>query len=350
MKRSIEEALAEARDRIGRDDFVRAILTGNRKGKTPDFQRIDLRPVEIKNEVLIQSVAHDGKKDFTKNLNPYSPEITSILESGFANIIVDSTSESFQIQITKKDEAITGVSRTKLERVLAHDRSKERLLPEDHPIFRTLGMSDQSGRIKPSARDKYIQIDQLLRILEPTLKTLTGVSSIKLVDLASGSAALTLAVHTYLSQSYLAETLGIERNPDLVTKSIDIAKKAGLQGVQFMASEISSAPRKGVDIVLALHACNSATDDAIDYVIESKAKIALIVPCCHQTRTAEVMSLIKTIPFFAKDGIIDERLLDLATDALRGEILRAAGYSVDIVEFVADDHTARNLLIRAVRG
>jgi hypothetical protein len=201
MKRTIEEALLEARERIIRDDFVRAIFTGKRKDKSPEFQRVDLRPVEIKGEILIQSVAHDGKKDFTKNFDVNSPEVNELLNSGFANLIIDSTSESYQVQITKKEEAIVGVSKTRLERALDHDRQKERVLPESHPLFRALGFSDSAGRINPTARDKYIQIDQLLRILAPTLTSFESGSKIRLVDLASGSAALTLAVHTYLSES-----------------------------------------------------------------------------------------------------------------------------------------------------
>jgi hypothetical protein len=348
MKRTIHESLAEAFTRINEEDFVRAILTGARRSKKPEFIRIDFRPVEIKNEILIQSVAHDGKKDFTSNLALNSPEIAEILDSGFANIIVDSTTESFQIQITKKEEAITGVSKTKLERTLVHDRNKERLLPEDHPIFRALGMSDQSGRIKPSARDKYIQIDQLLRILEPAIREFPKGSAIKVVDLASGSAALTLAVHSFLSQSFQVETQGIERNTELVKKSQEMAESAGLNGIKFLTANISTAPREKVDIVLALHACNTATDDAIEYVIESKAKVALIVPCCHQTRGDEVKSIAESLSFFGNDGIVDERLLDLATDALRAERLRKTEYQVDVVEFVGDEHTARNLLIRGV--
>jgi hypothetical protein len=349
MKRTIEEALLEARERIIRDDFVRAIFTGKRKDKSPEFQRVDLRPVEIKGEILIQSVAHDGKKDFTKNFDVNSPEVNELLNSGFANLIIDSTSESYQVQITKKEEAIVGVSKTRLERVLDHDRQKERVLPESHPLFRALGFSDSAGRINPTARDKYIQIDQLLRILAPTLTSFESGSKIRLVDLASGSAALTLAVHTYLSGDFQLETVGIERNPALVEKARDIARVAELNGIRFVESDIASAPHQGVDIVLALHACDTATDDAIEFVIASQAKVALIVPCCHQSRAAAIREQVGDLSFFGRDGIVDERLLDLATDALRGQRLRGAGYSVDIVEFVGDQHTARNLLIRGVR-
>lgn len=350
MKRTIEEALLEARERIIRDDFVRAILTGKRKGKSPEFERVDLRPVEIKGEILIQSVAHDGKKDFTTNFDANSPEVKELLNSGFANLIIDSTSESYQVQITKKEEAIVGVSKTRLERVLDHDRQKERVLPESHPLFRALGFSDSAGRIKPTARDKYIQIDQLLRIMEPTLTSFESGSKIRLVDLASGSAALTLAVHTYLSGDFQLETVGIERNPALVEKAREIARVAELHGIRFIESDIASAPHQGVDIVLALHACDTATDDAIKFVIASQAKVALIVPCCHQSRAAAIREQVGDLSFFGRDGIVDERLLDLATDAIRGQRLRGAGYSVDIVEFVGDEHTARNLLIRGVRS
>lgn len=349
MKIGLEESLREAALRISRDDFVRAVLTGKRRSLDPGFLRVDLRPVEIKGEVKIQSVAHDGKKDFTSNYNIDSREIEKVLNSGFANIIIESTSESFQIQITKKEEAITGISKTKLERNLDHDRKKERLLPESHPIFASLGMSDERGAIKPTSRDKYIQIDQLLRIMEPTLTRFKEGERLTIVDLASGSGALTLSVHAYLSRNFLPSTLGIERNPELVAKSCETALRANLSGIDFVTGEIKATGRKQVDIVLALHACDTATDDAIDFVIRTEARVALIVPCCHQSRNVDLEEIASKFPFFGKDGIIDERLLDLATDASRGERLRAAGYSVDIVEFVSDEHTARNLLIRAAR-
>ncbi len=347
MKRRIDEALAEALERIHSETFVRAILTGSRKSVKPTYKRVDLRPVEIKSQVMIQAVAHDGKKDYTENYPIGADEIRALLASGFANVIVDSTSESYQIQVTKKDEAITGVSKTSLERVLEHDRQKERLLPEFHPIFSALEMSDGAGRIKPTKRDKYIQIDQLLRLLEPTLSSLEKGSTIKVVDLASGSAALTLAVHAYLTREFDVKTLGVERNPDLVKKANAAARLANLSGIEFEESSIKESKLDKAEVVLALHACDTATDDAIDFVLRTHPAAALIVPCCHQTRPQEVVREARKFPFFGQDGIVDERILDLTTDAQRADRLREAGYFVDIVEFVGDEHTARNLLIRA---
>lgn len=349
MKRDVQSALDEAANRINREDFVRAILTGKRRSKTPKYKRVDIRPVQIKEEVMLQAVAHDGKKDFTSNHPMNSTEIAELLDSGFANLIIDSTSESFQIQITKKDEAITGVSKTSLKRELSHDRDKRRLLDEAHPIFRALEMSDASGRIKPTKRDKYIQIDQLLRILEPTLERFQEGSTLQVVDLASGSAALTLALHVYLNEKYVVSTTGVEQNPDLVARANEKVKLAKLNNIDFVESSIQESRIERADIVFALHACDLATDAAIDFVLKVKARVALIVPCCHQTRSKAVRNEVDRLPFFGQDGIVDERLLDLATDAFRAERLRESGYQVEVVEFVGDEHTARNLLIRAVR-
>jgi hypothetical protein len=349
MKRTVNEAIAEAARRITDETFVRAILTGSRKSKKPDFQRVDLRPVLIKGELKIQSISHDGKKDFTSNLPPNIEALVVLLDSGFSNVIVDSTTESYQIQITKKDEAITGIGKTNLERELDHDHKKQRLLPEDHEVFRALEMADSSGRIKSSKRDKYIQIDQLLRLIEPTLSKFQEGDEIRVVDLASGSAALTLAVHAYLSQRFKPTTIGVELNPDLVAKSESTARKAGLHSVDFENSAIKDARNSQVDILLALHACDRATDEVIDFTLKAQANVAFIVPCCHQTRPESVLDLGRKLPFFGRDGIVDERFLDLATDALRAERLRESAYDVEIVEFVGDEHTARNLLIRAIK-
>jgi hypothetical protein len=295
----------------------------------------------------IQSISHDGKKDFTSNIPPNIEALVVLLDSGFSNVIVDSTNESYQIQITKKDEAITGIGKTKLERELDHDHKKQRLLPEDHEVFRALEMADSSGKIKASKRDKYIQIDQLLRLIEPTLSKFQKGDKIQVVDLASGSAALTLAVHAYLSERFKVATTGIERNQELINKVRIASDSAGLEGIEFRCASIKEANLDAIDVVLALHACDTATDDAIDVVIGSLPTGALIVPCCHKTRTSTAQAEVEKLPFFGNDGIVDERLLDLAMDALRAERLREAGYSVEIVEFVGDEHTARNVLIRA---
>jgi SAM-dependent methyltransferase len=324
-------------------------LTGSRKSITPEFQRVDLRPVEIKGEIFIQSISHDGKKDFTKNLALESDELSNLLNSGFANLIVDSTSESFQIQITKRGEAIVGTSRTRLERNLSHDHLKERALAESDPIFRALEMADSSGRIKPSERDKYIQIDQLLRLVEHLFADKESGSQIRVIDLASGSARLTFAVHAYLAKKFRVATLGIDRDEKLIEKASRIASKNEISGIRFQSAEIKSAPVEKCDLMLALHACDTATDDAIEYLRKSASASALIVPCCHQSRPEEVALSIKSMPTLAKDGILTERFADLVTDALRAERLRSDGYQVDVIEFVPDEHSGRNLLIRAVK-
>lgn len=367
MKTNIEEAIASAIDRIKSEDFVRAILTGKRRGIEPAFERIDLRPVQIKDQVSLQVISHDGKKDFTENIEFNDHLIREILISGFSNLIIDSESESFNIQITKKEAAIVGSSRTKLERVLDHDRSKERLLAESDSIFQGLGIADNSGRIKPGKRDKYIQINELLKVVDKLIPATQ--SEINIVDLASGSATLTFAVHHFLSRrgdlgaagdphggdgsiksDAKVSTVGIERQAELVDKSRALVKKLNVEGIAFEQSEISGADQRNFDLVLALHACDSATDDAIDFVIQAKAAAALIIPCCHQSRPVEAQQAPLGLEFIGRDGILRERFADLITDGLRAERLRAAGYKTEIMEFVGDEHTARNLLIRAVRG
>jgi hypothetical protein len=144
--------------------------------------------------------------------------------------------------------------------------------------------------------------------------------------------------------------VGIERQAELVDKSRVLVKKLNVEGIAFEQSEISGADRRNLDLVLALHACDIATDDAIDFVIEAEAKAALIIPCCHQSRPVEAQQTPLGLEFIGRDGILRERFADLITDGLRAERLRAAGYKTEIMEFVGDEHTARNLLIRAVRG
>ena len=349
MKQSIDHALREAVKRVRSEDFVRCILTGKRRSISPKFSRVDIRPVEIKGKLMLQVVSHDGRKDFTSNLDLDSAELEAILDSGFSNIIVDSINESFQVQITKKEEAIVGTSKTRLERNLKHDHTKHRLLAETEPIFAALGMADSRGRIKPSERDKYIQIDQLLRLVENLVARKASGSRLRVLDLASGSARLTFAVHTYLAKVFDVETIGIDRDATLIEKASRIAERAEVKAITFQVGEISNEPIAKHDLILALHACDTATDDAIEYVVKSGAENALIVPCCHQHRPDEIQRSITSAPLLAKDGILAERFADLLTDGLRADRLRRDGYAVDVIEFVPDEHSGRNLLIRAVK-
>ena len=158
MKIELENAVAQLDQRIKSENFVRAVLSGRRRNMQTEYERIDIKPVLIKEEIKWQIVSSDGKKDLTKNVE-IDFNFTELLISGYANLQVDTQSESYQVRISKKDEALVSVSKVKLSRDLSHDRKKQRMLLESNQVFKALDMSDLLGRIKPS---KMISTNRLM--------------------------------------------------------------------------------------------------------------------------------------------------------------------------------------------
>jgi SAM-dependent methyltransferase len=350
MKIELTRAFAELEEHIKAPNFVRAVLSGRRRNLTPSAERIDIKPVLIKGEEKLQIQSTDGRQVTTKNLSANELDFTEFLGQGFANLLVESTSESYSVRISKKDEALVTIGRVKLERDLTHDRQKQRLLPEDNRIFALLGMHDDHKRIKPSKMDKYRQVEEFLRLLKPTLDNEVGAQSeISIVDLGCGHAYLTFAVQEYLnSATQKVKILGVDEREESKRHNDQIANSLGADA-QFLVSKIADTPAQDVDIAIALHACDTATDDSIAWAVKNSAKVIMLAPCCHHDLQAQVDLVPEPWSLLTRHGVVSERLIDLMTDSLRAQILKLLGYRVDIVEFVGGEHTPRNIMIRAVK-
>jgi SAM-dependent methyltransferase len=350
MKIELTRAFAEIEEHIKSGDFVRAVLSGRRRNLTPSAERIDIKPVLIKGEEKLQIQSTDGRQVTTKNLSVAAIDFTEFLGQGFANLLVESTSESYSVRISKKDEALVTIGRVKLERDLTHDRQKQRLLPENNRIFALLGMHDGHKRIKPSKLDKYHQVEEFLRLLKPTLDNEVGAQSeISIVDLGCGHAYLTFAVQEYLnSATQRVKVLGIDEREESKRHNDQIANSLGADA-QFLVSKIADTPAQAVDIAIALHACDTATDDSIAWAVNNSAKVIMLAPCCHHDLQAQVDLVPEPWSLLTRHGVVSERLIDLMTDSLRAQILKLLGYRVDIVEFIGGEHTPRNIMIRAVK-
>jgi len=350
MKIELARAFAEIEDHIKGDDFVRAVLSGRRRNLTPAAERIDIKPVLIKGEEKLQIASTDGRQVTTKNLSAHEINFAELLGQGFANLLVESTSESYAVRISKKDEALVTIGRVKLERDLMHDRQKQRLLPEDNRIFALLGMHDGHKRIKPSKMDKYRQVEEFLRLLKPTLDNEVGAQSeISIVDLGCGHAYLTFAVQEYLnSATEKVKVLGVDEREESKRHNDQIADTLGVDA-QFLVSKIADTPAQAVDIAIALHACDTATDDSIAWAVKNSAKVIMLAPCCHHDLQAQIDLVPEPWSLLTRHGVVSERLIDLMTDSLRAQILKLLGYRVDIVEFIGGEHTPRNIMIRAVK-
>jgi len=350
MKIELTRAFSEIEEHIKSGEFVRAVLSGRRRNLTPSAERIDIKPVLIKGEEKLQIQSTDGRQVTTKNLSAAAIDFTEFLGQGFANLLVESTSESYSVRISKKDEALVTIGRVKLERDLTHDRQKQRLLPENNRIFALLGMHDGHKRIKPSKLDKYHQVEEFLRLLKPTLDNEVGAQSeISIVDLGCGHAYLTFAVQEYLnSATQKVKVLGIDEREESKRHNDQIANLLGADA-QFLVSKIADTPAQTVDIAIALHACDTATDDSIAWAVKNSAKVIMLAPCCHHDLQAQIDLVPEPWSLLTRHGVVSERLIDLMTDSLRAQILKLLGYRVDIVEFVGGEHTPRNIMIRAVK-
>lgn len=349
MKIELDIALTQLDQRIKSEQFVRAVLSGRRRNMHSEYERVDIKPVLIKDEIKWQIVSNNGKQDITKNVAA-DFNFIGLLSSGYANLQVDTQSESYQVRISKKEEALVSISKVKLDRDLSHDRQKQRMLPESNQVFKALEMSDLLGRIKPSKMDKYKQVDEFLRLISQTLATdLTNQDQISVVDLGCGHAYLTFAVQEFLKDKYQkVSILGVDERADSKEHNEKIAGKLRVEA-KFIAAKIADTPNQTVDIAIALHACDTATDDALYWAVKNNAKVIMAAPCCMHELQTQIKDAPEPWGLLTKYGLVKERLVDLITDSLRAQVLKLLGYRVDIVEFIGGEHTARNILIRAVK-
>jgi Methyltransferase domain len=361
MATVLEEALSEAVALIAETrNLVRVVLSGRRRNMQTPTERIDIRPVLIKERLHLQVIENDGRQTTAKNFLPVQLDVLSLLNCGYANILVEQTTGSLSIRISKKGEALITRSQGSNEQVLSHDKTKNRLLKSADPFLVEVGISDAKGIIKPSKSDKYMQVEEFLRILAPTLGNAieagqlhkpTSANPLTITDLGCGHAYLTFGAHQYLQAHNIpVKVVGI----DIRTKSRDrnsaIAQKLGIKkSIEFRAEEISETTISATDIAIALHACDTATDDAIAWAVQSEAKLLFIAPCCHHDLQSQLSEIPEPWSLLTKHGLMKERISDLLTDALRAQILRLLGYRVDVIEFIGGEHTPRNLMIRAVK-
>ena len=283
----------------------------------------------------------------------------------FSSWHVETVTETLQVRVTKKGKVLTHrAPRTEeVEVDRAHDREKDRALPTDVPLLRRLGITDDQDRVKAGRRGKYHQVEELVRALGATweaavasgaVRTPTQEEPLRVVDLGCGNGLLTFAAHHHLRAAGLpVHTTGIDRKAQARDHNTAAAADLGwAEETSFVVGDIDTVELDAPpDVVLSLHACDTATDDALARAVRWRAPVVLAAPCCHHDVSAQLRGLGPSpgqSPLL-RDGILRERLADTLTDALRASLLRREGYRVDVVEFVGSQHTPRNTLIRALR-
>jgi SAM-dependent methyltransferase len=366
MADELPHALARIRDAVLDDEhLVRALASGRRRGQPqPRWRRIELRYVDLKAGRRLQVTAYDDTQAHVTNHEDASAALDDLLAEPFANWHVETATHTHQLRVTKKGQPLLHSSEH-AEPVApdrGHDHVKQRLLPEDHPTLKALGISDAQGRLKPSRQAKYRQVEEFLRALSTAiedatrtgrLRTPTPEDPLRIVDLGCGNAYLTFAAHAWLRDQMPVRLVGVDVKEQSRTHNTEVAEALGVADeLTFVTAGIRDVTlEEHPDVVLALHACDTATDDALLRAVGWEAELVLAAPCCHHDISQQLRENPTPVGWtsLTRDGILRERLADTLTDALRAGILRQVGYRVDVVEFVESVHTPRNTLLRAVR-
>ena len=372
MSEPLLRALNRMRDHLlDPDTLVRAVASGRQRGSQPRWKRVELRYVDLKAGRRLQVTAYDATQAHTSNhaADDARDAVDALLEEPFGNWHVETTGQTHQLRVTKKLEAVvhtqdrvstgSGAGPDGVDR--AHDREKERLLAEDDPLFVELGLADREGRIKPSRQSKYRQVEEFVRILDASvtgalgkghLRRPTAEDPLRVVDLGCGNAYLTFAAERLLSSRGVpVQVTGV----DVKTQSRDhnsaLADRLGIDADFVVGSILDAQLEQQPDVVLALHACDTATDEALARAIGWGASLVLAAPCCHHDIAAQLRRTQTPAPYamLTRHGILRERFADTLTDALRASLLRLQGYRVDVMQFVGSEHTPRNTMLRAVR-
>jgi SAM-dependent methyltransferase len=343
------------------------VASGSQKGARPAWRRVELRYVDLKAGRHLQVTAYDETQAHTSNHavgDKARDAVDDLLDEPFANWHVETLTETTQLRVTRKGQALVHTSaRAEPARVdRGHDRDKERLLPEDDPLFRALGLADAEGRLKPSRRDKYRQVEEFLRLLDAAvteaidkgqLRKPTPEQPLRMADLGCGNAYLTFAAERYLAgvRGLPVHLVGVDVKEQSREHNEKVAGELGLDA-EFVVGTIGGVRLDPVpEVVLALHACDTATDEALARAVEWDASLVLAAPCCHHDIAAQLRRSPTPAPYamLTRHGILRERLADTLTDALRATLMRLRGYRVDVVQFVESKHTPRNTLLRATR-
>lgn len=342
--------------------LVRAVAAGRQRNRTVPYRRVELRYVDLRSGRHLQIVGYDDTQAHTRNvaLADVPGEVDRLLGDGYANWHVDTTEQSVQLRVTKKGRPLLHrgpASEQAPDR--GHDLAKRRPLSSDDVLFHALGLVDDQGRVKPSRAAKYRQVQDFLAALEPVVDDVVRAAGrdrpLRMVDLGCGNAYLTFAAHRFLEErtGRAVHAVGVDVKAQARGRGGEVASRLGVgDRMGFVDGTIADvALDERPDLVLALHACDTATDDALARAVGWQAPVVLAAPCCHkdlqrQLRRAPGPSAYSLV---TRHGILRERLADVLTDALRAAILRQEGYRVEVIEFVDSAHTPRNALIRAVR-
>lgn len=333
--------------------FVRAHLQCAGGEHSSEGLHLRARPVAIRGRRLVQLALRTGPREVHENLVPEdaAARLVQLLESPGTRAEIATTEAihtfvreaSGQLKVRSRPAATPPPS-------VEHDHRPHHILPEGlaSPALHSLGVTKADGRVVAAMRDKHRQINRFLEIVRDVYDALPAEGTLRVLDLACGKAYLTFALYEYLAEHMGREVVltGVERRADLVQKASALATQLGYDGLHFAHGSIRDcvAP-DSADLVVALHACDTATDEALALAVRSRARVILAAPCCQHSLRRKIRPA--NLRALARHPLLQERFAALATDALRAAWLETRGYGVQVVEFVDPEHTPKNLLLRA---
>jgi hypothetical protein len=317
-----------------------------------DLKNVYIRPVALKKGLLLAFNFRFKTRDEVKNfdLEESLERLKAMLGKEFLHADLFTPDRDFSLNFSKTGEPVLSSKRASHAGVadIAHDRAKQRLLDSTAPWLHALGITGANGAVRADAQDKWRQINKYLEIIDSLLRECPLPADARIGDMGSGKGYLTFALYDFLKNKMgmAPQITGIELRPKLVELCNKTAQAADFQGLQFIAQDISTYRPERLDMLIALHACDTATDLALASGIHNKAKIIVAAPCCHRQIRKEMHTRNELAPVL-QHGILEERQAEIVTDGIRALLLEAEGYKTSVFEFISTEHTAKNVMITA---
>lgn len=351
----LAEWLERLRRAIASGTLVKVTLGAPREAAA-SLRNVYVRPVNLLAGPRLSFCYRHRTHDITKNLEP-EPAVSRVAELlgpefGSAHLFTTEAEFEWQWPVGGVPRFLRHGRPPVGQPPTAHDRPRSRQIPVTAPWLEALGVTNAGGQVRTGMAGKYRQIHRSVEILSHNLAAVprpTG-APFRLVDMGCGKGYLTFAAFEWLRREGFVplEVVGLELRPHLVESANRLARQLGFEGLQFRTGSIADAALERVDVLVALHACDTATDDALAQGIRAGAKLLLAAPCCHK----ELRPQLQSPPVLARalqHGIFRERQAEFVTDALRAGLLEWAGYDTRVFEFVSTEHTAKNLMIAAAK-
>ena len=327
------------------------LVVAKQRNPASELKSVIVTIVELKTGMRMNFVYRYKTKDITKNYSPEEalPIIGKWLEDDFLNADLFAAGETIQLTTANrgKVKVKTTLTLRKPPDTFAHDHLKERIIETEQNVYlRELGILNANFELRREMGDKFLQINRYIELIGPVIRELALPDRFHVADMGSGKGYLTFALYDFLSGK-LGKTpvmTGVESRDDLVKLSNEIALKADFTNLRFITGTIAEVSLDKIDMLIALHACDTATDDAIFRGISSGASLIVCAPCCHKQIRKE-FNVTNELKRIMKHGILMERQAEIITDGLRAMIMESQGYKTTVIEFISTEHTPKNLLI-----